>query len=170
MRTDSTPSVERRANAARIQSSGCNGEDLSAVAVAMWCSMCAAERYRSATSASSYGIVTSRLHLRPRKSGARGGCTTEHGCAAERAPKQASAKKGGGKPPHSQMAWAGEIGHRNVRWRRRGVIARRCVCETNQGSTDGHDFRMARAAAEISGASPKPGSQCTPDSLRNQVI
>src|SRR5580704_13653619 len=58
MRTDSIPSVESRANAARIQSSGCSGEDLSAVAVAMWCSMSAAERYRSASSASSYGIVT----------------------------------------------------------------------------------------------------------------
>src|SRR5580693_1726090 len=34
---------------------------------------------------------------------------------------------------------------------------------------DGYDFTIARAAAVISGASPKPGSQCTPDSLRNQV-
>src|ERR1700722_9822385 len=32
-----------------------------------------------------------------------------------------------------------------------------------------YEFTIARAAAEISGASPKPASQCTPDSLRNQV-
>jgi hypothetical protein len=32
-----------------------------------------------------------------------------------------------------------------------------------------YDFAIASAAAEISGASPKPASQCTLDSLRNQV-
>src|ERR1700733_15301386 len=68
MRTDSIPSVERRANAARIQSSGCSGEDFSAVAVAMWCSMCAAERYRSSASASSYEIAT-RFCDRQRRGG-----------------------------------------------------------------------------------------------------
>src|SRR5580692_6272489 len=32
-----------------------------------------------------------------------------------------------------------------------------------------YDFAIASAAAEISGVSPKPASQCTLDSLRNQV-
>src|SRR5271156_424311 len=34
---------------------------------------------------------------------------------------------------------------------------------------DCYDFKIASAAAKISGASPKPASQCTPASLRNQV-
>jgi len=34
---------------------------------------------------------------------------------------------------------------------------------------DCYDFTSASAAEEISGASPKPASQCTPASLRNQV-
>src|ERR1700722_16366584 len=57
----------KRANAARIQSSGCSGEDLSAVAVAMWCFLYAAERYRTASSASSYGFVTNLRSREPRR-------------------------------------------------------------------------------------------------------
>ena len=49
-------------------------------------------------------------NLRASKSRGRRGCRAQPGRAAERAPKQASAKKGGGKRPHSEMAWAGEIG------------------------------------------------------------
>src|SRR5271155_3501021 len=42
-------------------------------------------------------------------------------------------------------------------------------CSERVKLRDCYDFTMARAAAKISGASPKPASQCTPVSLRNQV-
>src|SRR5580658_7913173 len=42
-------------------------------------------------------------------------------------------------------------------------------CDERVKLGDCYDSTSARVAAKISGASPKPGSQCTPASLRNQV-